>query len=272
MTQAVDMDRFNAQGYVVLDVLAPDELKRFRAAGDALMRQPRYASEKKFHYVPLILPGGIEPTLLESVDHPVLVRAVETILGGGPLVLDNASFLAAEAGVAYHQGWHRDVLQVPEDKIVDEMFTPRWFHNNVQLNLALADDAAFWAVPGSHSRPDTAPERAAFGSSRHMSPVEAKMPGAVCLPLRAGQAALYNNNLIHRGDADFTTPRRTMHIGYHTLRRPPTWHFYNFDDRTFPPEHRSSFAPAARRWMEGRLARRLAWPDPEASYRAGFEL
>jgi len=163
------------------------------------------------------------------------------------------------------------VLQVPEAQIVDEMFSPRWVHNNVQLNLALADDAAFWAVPGSHLRPNTPGELAAFGGSKHLSPEEAVMPGAQCVRLRAGQAALYNNNLIHRGDAQFTSPRRTLHIGYHSLRRPPTWHFYSWDDRTLTPEHRASFPANTRRWLEGRLARMLAHPDQSASYRAGFE-
>lgn len=271
MSVGFDLEKFRRDGYVILDVLAPDELARLRAAGDALMRQPRFASKRQFHYIPLLMPGFQEPTLLESVDHPALLRSVEAILGGGPLVLDNASFLAADPGASYRQGWHRDVLQVPEHLITDDMFSPRWFHNNVQLNLALADDAAFHAVPGSHARPDTPAERAAFGGSRHLSPEDASMPGAATISLRPGQAALYNNNLIHRGTAEFATPRRTMHIGYHRADRRPTWHFYNFDDRAFPESHRAGFAPATRGWMEGRLRQRHAFPDAAASYRSGFE-
>ncbi|MCX5659478.1 MAG: phytanoyl-CoA dioxygenase family protein [Planctomycetota bacterium] len=272
-TTSVDLALFHKQGYVVLDVLSPAELARHRAAGDAVMQLDRYASKLQFHYIPLITPGAPvtnDPTLLETVDHPILIAAVEKILGGGPLVLDNAAILCAEPGAIYIQGWHRDVLQVPQEHITDEMFSPRWVHNNVQLNMALADDAAFHTVPGSHARPDTPGERAAFGNSRHLSPDDASMPGSVTLHLKPGQAVLYNNNLIHRGYAEFTTPRRTLHIGYHSVHRPPTWHFYNFDDRVLPREHIASLPPSARRWMEARLQRRIAWPDIEPSWRSGF--
>ncbi len=267
---AVDLAQYRQRGYVVLDVLAPAELARLRAAADALMAQPRYANEHRFHYVSLLLPGGVEPTLLTALDHAGLLTAVTELLGGGPLIVDNAALLAAAPGVSYRQGWHRDVLQVPESAIHDDMFSPRWVHNNVQLNLALADDAAFWAVPGSHCRPNTAAEQAAFGGTKHMSPVDATMPDGACLRLRAGQAALYNNNLIHRGYSDFTTPRRTLHFGYHSARRPPTWHFYNFDDTKLPAAHVASLPPATQRWMAARLARRRAFPDVAASYRSGL--
>src|SRR6185295_112761 len=104
----------------------------------------------------------------ETIDHRVLIQSVEAMLGGGPLALDNCSLLAADPGASYRQGWHRDVLQVPPEYITDEMFSPRWSHNNVQLNLALADDAAFWAVPGSHARANTPGEQHAFGGTKHM--------------------------------------------------------------------------------------------------------
>lgn len=271
---AIDLDAFRELGYVILDVLSPAELARYRAAADAVMRQERYASKLQFHYIPLITPGPLcanDPTLLETIDHPVLLGAVEAILGGGPLILDNAAILCGNPGARYRQGWHRDVLQVPEAKIDDAMFSPRWFHNNVQLNMALADDAAFFAVPGSHRRPDNAGERAVFGGSRHLSPEDVDMPGAQAIALRAGQAVLYNNNLIHRGHSDFPTPRRTMHIGYHSARRPPTWHFYNFDDRTLPPEFVASLPPSAQKWMKARLRRRIEYPEIAASYRSGLD-
>jgi hypothetical protein len=266
----LDLAQFRRDGYVILDVLTPPHLAELRAAADALMQQERFAIHLKFHYVPLLLPGNVDAKLLEAIDHSVLIENVETILGGGPLALDNASLLAADPGVSYRQGWHRDVLQVPQEYITDEMFSPRWAHNNVQLNLALAEDAAFWAVPGSHVRPNTLGEQQAFGGNKHVSPVGATVPGAQCLFLKPGQAVLYNNNMIHRGYCDFTTPRRTLHIGYHSTCRPPTWHFYNFDDTKLPPEHRMALPPGPRRWMEQRLARRRQFPDVVASYRSGL--
>lgn len=270
-SMTIDLEEFQHNGYLILDVLAPVVLARWRAAADAVMRQPRFAAKPQFHYIPLLLPGNQDATLLDALDHPLLIDSVSRILGGGPLLLDNAALLAAEPGVGYHQGWHRDVLQVPVDHITDAMFSPQWRHNNVQLNLALADDDAFWAVPASHQRPNTKGEEQAFGGSRHLAPESAVMPGGRRLHLLAGQAALYHNNMIHRGYCDFTQPRRTLHIGYHSRQRPPTWHFYNFDDRALPAEHLASLPPGARRWMEDRLARRRQFPDVAPSYRGGFD-
>ena len=266
---AIDLAAFKRDGFIILPVLEGDALAHYRAAADEFMRQPRFA-ERRFHYISIAREEMHNKTLLEMLHHPTLISAVEQILGS-PLVFDNAAFLAAEPGVAYRQGWHRDVLQVPEAEIRDEHFSPKWRHNNVQLNLALADDdTGFWAVPGSHHRPDTAAERAVFAGSKHLSPVDAVMPGAINVRLRAGEAALYHNNLIHRGHADFTVPRRTLHFGYHCSKSPPTWHFYAAANE-FRPEYLATLSPAIRRMFEERAARLKQYPDVKMSYHAGFE-
>lgn len=266
----INLDAYQRDGYAVLDVLTPAEVAKYRPLADEAVRRWGNPQATSLNYVVFVMPGRVDPALAEMLDHPILVSAVEKILGGGPLAMDNATMLGAEAGYVYHQGWHRDVLQVPEEFINDSMFSPKWFHNNVQLNLALVEDTAFWAVPGSHARPDTPEERAAFAGTKHMSPVGAQMPGGRSMKLAPGQAILYNNNLIHRGWCDFTQPRRTFHIGYHNSQRQPTWHFYNFDDRTFPPDFLRSLPPALQRWMRGRLMQRLRFPDDKASFRSGL--
>ena len=152
------------------------------------------------------------------------------------------------------------------------MFSDDWPHNNVQLNLALYEDHCFWAVKGSHNRKNTAAEWAAFGGTKHMSPIEVQMPGGEKLVLKPGQAALYNNNLIHRGYANpVEIPRRTLHIGYHSALHPPTFHFYGYNLDKLTPEFVTSLSPKVREMVEAHIARRHAFPDVKTSYRAGFD-
>lgn len=132
--------------------------------------------------VSFLLPDQPNHVLQESIHLPRVLDVVEAILGA-PLMLDNAGLMAAEPGMVYKQGWHRDVLQIPQDQIEED---------------------------------------AAFAGSKHLSPVEARMPGGKCIPVKAGEAAFYHNNLIHRGYCIFERPRRTLHMGYHCAKRPPT--------------------------------------------------
>ena len=140
----------------------------------------------------------------------------------------------------------------------------------MQLNLALTRDRAFWAVPGSHVRPNSPAEQAVFGGTKHQSPVDRDMPGARCIELAPGEAVFYNNNLIHRGYCDFTERRRTCHIGYHCTRRPPTWHFYSHSPDQFTPDYLATLSPTVRGMIEDRLERQREWPDVKASYRSGL--
>ena len=86
--------------------------------------------------------------------------------------------------------------------------------------------------------------------------------------LKPGQAALYNNNLIHRGYADpVVIPRRTLHIGYHSALHPPTFHFYGYNLNKLTPEFVTSLSPTVREMVEAHIARRHAFPDVTASYK-----
>jgi len=270
-SMAMDMtdkekDQFAQEGYVIRDVLSTDDLAALRVAADELLARPALASQRKFHYLSLLMPTLDASALHRTIHLPAVLETVEALLGPD-LRLDNAALLAAEPGVVYTQGWHRDVLQVPQDQIDERMFSPHWFHNNVQLNLALSEDRCFWAVKGSHRRPNTDAEQAAFGGSRHMSPVGATMPGGEVIALKPGQAVFYNNNLIHRGFADpVETPRRTLHLGYHTATRPPTWHFYGLRTEALTPEYLASLEPRVREILEAHLAERAAFPDVTKTY------
>lgn len=122
-----------------------------------------------------------------------MLGIVTDLLGPHPII-DNASIFATTPGVSYNLDWHRDVIQIPQDQIRDELFSPDWPHTSMQINLPLHEEQSLWVVP-------------------------VKIP--------AGHALLYNNNLIHRGYKEgMQTPRRTLHMGYHSGSRKPTCHFY----------------------------------------------
>jgi len=269
MPATLDIEKFKRDGYVIVRVLEGEQLARCRAAADEVLSQEHFA-KPVMHYLPLLREDTHDPRLQTVLHHPVLLGAIEQLIGG-PLIIDNATMFAANPGVVYHQGWHRDVLQIPEQEIDDALFTPAWRHNNLQLNLALADnDSAFWCVPGSHIRPDTAAERARVRQHETHVRGRRRHAGAINLTLRAGEAALYNNNMIHRGCCDFTTPRRTLHFGYHCKKYPPTWHFYTGSLMSFRPEYLATLTPVVRRMLEERIERLKQYPDMQPSFRAGF--
>jgi ectoine hydroxylase-related dioxygenase (phytanoyl-CoA dioxygenase family) len=283
-------DRFEGDGYVICDVLTEDEIARFLAVVGELLDVDVRAEDERVHsasyqhfgdelsqfgresrqyYFHLLTTPGTE-AVHSAFYNPVVLGIVEELLGPKPIV-NNASMLAFNPGAAYAQGWHRDVIQIPEDEIEDRLFSPEWHHNSVQINLPLLDEQCLWVVPGSHRRPNSAEEDRVFAGSKHYSPVGVEMPGAVPVALRAGQAVFYNNNLIHRGySADTTASRRTLHMGYHSASRPPTWHFYLLDAGRLTDDYLARLDPTMRGMMEDYLACRAEYPEMAATWQPGF--
>ena len=127
-------------------------------------------------------------------------------------------------------------------------------------------------VPGSHQRPNTPAEDAAFAGSKHYAPVDAAMPGGIPVKIPAGHALLYNNNLIHRGyNAGMETPRRTLHMGYHSAARKPTWHFYLLPLAPISdPAYQARLQPRIRGMVEEYIALRHRYPRMEDTWQPGW--
>ena len=278
---ATAKETFNTEGYVIVDVLTEQEVADFRVLMDALISPEvrsadtekrsssfqhlgdeiaDFGTEARQYYFHLHTKAGTQP-ILHAFHHPVILKTVESLLGPN-LIVNNASILAANVGTEYSLGWHRDVIQIPQDQIQDWFFSPHRFHNSVQINLPLVDENSLWVVPRSHHRPNTPGENAAFAGSKHYAPVGAEMPGGIPVPLKAGQAVLYNNNLIHRGfTPKMTIPRRTLHMGYHSSAFPPTWHFYLLNSSLVTPEYMATLSPTMRKMMEEYVACMRQYPD-----------
>ena len=280
-------ETFLRDGYVIVDVLTEQEIAEFREIMDALI-SPKikaadtkkkeasfqhlgdeiadFGKEARQYYFHLLTKPGTEP-IHHAFHHPVILKTVEELLGPN-LIVNNASILAANEGTEYSLGWHRDIIQIPQPEIEDWLFSPERFHNSVQINLPLVDENSLWVVPGSHFRPNTEEENKAFQGSKHYAPLGIEMPGGIPVPLKAGQAVLYNNNLIHRGFTEkMKIPRRTLHMGYHSALHPPTWHFYLLNGDLLTPEYLDRLSPTMRRMMEEYLECRRQYPDMSQTWK-----
>jgi ectoine hydroxylase-related dioxygenase (phytanoyl-CoA dioxygenase family) len=283
-------EKFLEDGYVIIEVLTEQEVKDFLEVMDNLLSPKVKAADTKQHsaafqhlgdeianfgqearqyYFHLLTKPGTEP-IHHAFHHPVMLKAVEELIGPN-LIVNNASILAANVGTAYSLGWHRDIIQIPQPEIEDWLFSPERFHNSVQINLPLVDENSLWVVPGSHNRPNTVEENAAFAGSKHYAPVGAEMPGGIPVRLKAGQAVLYNNNLIHRGyTEEMEVPRRTLHMGYHSAALPPTWHFYLLNSDLLTEDYLRTLSPTMRQMMEAYLACRQEYPNMSDTWKKEY--
>lgn len=219
-------EQVEKNGYYIAQVLEGEELAAIQKAADEIYHSI-YAVENvngaARQVQPFLKPGSpMTPFYYLAYDRRI-TGIIEEILGG-PLVWEGAALLCSPRH--YTQGWHRDVLQVPQDKIDDDWFSADVFFNNIQLNMGFFDDASLWVVPGSHNRPLTEAEAAVFAGSKHMTGEGMEMPGAIPVDLKAGQCVFYNNNIIHRGHNGRHEKRVTYHGGYARKDLPPTWHMY----------------------------------------------
>jgi len=290
MARGTLLNDYSRDGFVIREVLTPDEVAGYLEVMETLLStsaRPRqtgvhdaayqhlgdelgeFGRESRQYYFHLLTRPGTEP-IHSAFHHPAVLALAEELLGPR-LIVNNASILAFNPGVTYGLGWHRDVIQIPEDEIDDRLFSPRRHHNSVQINLPLLDEACLWVVPGSHNRPNRPEEEAVFAGSKHYSPVGAEMPGAVPVRLRPGEAVFYNNNLIHCGRADdASAARRTLHMGYHSATRPPTWHFYLLDADRLTPAYLDRLDPTMRRMMDEYLACRAEYPEMSATWQPDY--
>ena len=286
----VDIDTYHKNGFLLIDVFPESEVVLIRDQIDELLNRysqttktergfhssenqhagdaiENFRAKTKHYYFHLLTNERFLP--IQHVFHrPEILNTIEQILGA-PLIINNASLFAAEPGTCYKLGWHRDVIQIPQDEIdEDAIYNPSRFHNSVQINLPLYDDETLWVVPGSHQRKNTADENTAFRGSKHYAPIDAEMPGGVNVKIRPGQAVLYNNNLIHRGfNACFTVPRRSLHMGYHCALKPPTWHFYLLNEANFTDSYRAKMTPHVRAMIDAYFECRKSYPKMEDTWK-----
>jgi ectoine hydroxylase-related dioxygenase (phytanoyl-CoA dioxygenase family) len=234
----VDRQLFMEQGYLVLRGLIPPErlaelrrdyelaVERFQAA------HPREWAESAQPRLHLAEPGLVDAR-----------NAGAARLWHDDLLLDVASRLLAVPDPGTTQmmlmcnprvdrgpaNWHRDIhphdmapLRLLQDDLREN--GPRY----VQWNIPLHDDAVLWVVPGSHLRRNTEAENGQLARDAFKP-----LPGGVQVDLRAGDAVVYVNYILHWGSDYGAKLRRTIHGGHalFTLPDEPAPYLPHLDQR-----------------------------------------
>jgi ectoine hydroxylase-related dioxygenase (phytanoyl-CoA dioxygenase family) len=261
MLTAAEREQFQTQGYLIRDALSADEVAHYAAA----VEQARAERGERGRMMNLqFLQPGKDVRAIQPVICHAQLRAIAAGLLGEDIVIDGASLFYADAGVDYRQGWHRDLMQVPDEQIDPHWFSPDYRYNYVQVNIPLTDDPCLWIVPGSHRRPYDEAEQRIFGADPRIAPVDAQpeLAGGVQLVLKPGQAVFYNNYAVHRGYGGVLQSKRiTIHLGFHSALQAPTCHFGVLDHREYTPEYLASLAPDVRAALQRHSAERALHPE-----------
>jgi len=199
------------------------EIARTKYGQQAQRLQPVYAYEELRH----------EP-FRDFLNLPGLQATVAGILGPDHKQSDIMGVLLEPAQHAWATPWHRDwgynAPHVDMTAFWEAIRDLRMFN---QLNGALYDDHSLWVVPGSHNRDDSAEERAVFpivpppkpdlrddmtAEERELTCLAyaRHMPGAIPVPLFAGDVAFYRACQWHLGNYIPYTKRATLHDGFYS--------------------------------------------------------
>ena len=162
-----------------------------------------------------------------------LQKVVENVLSKEHRQSNIMGVLLEPTEEAWATNWHRDWAHHIRNLSVERFETVkqnlRMFN---QLNGALYEDGSLWAVPYSHNRPDTSEELSVFPQNPptnppltpELSPEERElvclqyarsMPGAVQVPLGAGDVAFYRACMWHIGNYVPYRKRATLHDGFY---------------------------------------------------------
>jgi Phytanoyl-CoA dioxygenase (PhyH) len=251
---------FREQGYLVRKILDDAQVARYVAAVDEARRASGDA--QRMSNLQFLQPGKAIRGIQDIICHADILAACRDLLGDG-IVIDGASLFYGETGIDYRQVWHRDVLQVPDEQIDLRWFSDDYAYNYVQMNMPLTVDGCLWIVPGSHRRQLNAEERAVFGNTEKMAPVDApELSGGKQLVLQPGEAVFYNNYAVHRGYGGVLQDRRiTIHLGFHSRMHAPTLHFGVLDHTEYTLDYLSTLEPNVREALRAHLVERARHPE-----------
>ena len=260
MLTEAEQRQYREQGYLIEPVLAADEVAQRIAQVEAAVRE-RNSSARMFN-LQFLQPGKQVRAIQDLICDTRITGIVADLLGGSEIVIDGASLFYGEPGVDYRQGWHRDLMQIPDDEIDPTWFSDTHVHNYVQVNLPLSEDSCLWIVPGSHRRAFDADERAIFGDDLRIAPVDAPLAAGRPIVAPPGHAVFYNNHAIHRGYGGVLANKRiTLHFGFHSTAHAPTPHFAVLDRHEYTPDYLATLDGGVRAALEKHLAERAKHPQ-----------
>jgi hypothetical protein len=251
---------FREHGYLIRKLLDDAGIGRYVAAVEEARRER--GDVQRMSNLQFLQPGKAIRGIQDIICNEEILAVCRDLLGDN-IIVDGASLFYGEAGVDYRQGWHRDVLQVPDEQIDLSWFSEDYHYNYVQMNMPLTTDGCLWIVPGSHRRQLDAQERAVFGNTEKMAPVDApELSNGKQILLQPGEAVFYNNYAVHRGWGGVLKDKRiTIHMGFHSAQYPPTLHFGVLDHTEYSLDYLSSLAPCVRETLRAHLVERARHPE-----------
>ena len=142
----------------------------------------------------LLAPEFDEPLFAEYLLSAPVMSYVTPLLGselrlGSILIFTNPHH--EDWGFGWHRDFGKNVRDGTEEEELEVLKRPL---TGLKWHLALVDDAGLQLVPGSQRRYRTEHEYECLSNTRH-----ADIPGQKAIDLKAGQAAFWNGNAIHRG-------------------------------------------------------------------------
>jgi hypothetical protein len=226
----IDRDRFMDQGFLILrDFIPARRLDELRVAYELILERQRvlWAAQRGPQDPPggawetseqpridLSNPGLIDRRTAVAVEEWVDERLLEvaTRLLAVPDASVTEMFLMCSPPLKDFgpSAWHRDVdaaHMAPLAQLLGDAMEngPRY----VQWNIPLHDDEVLWVVPCSQRQPD----RPETPNESHWQ-IQAPIPGGLPVALRAGDAVVYNNYILHWGSSYTRKLRRTIHGGH----------------------------------------------------------
>ena len=282
----VNRQRFLDEGYLIIRrLIAQERLDKLRVSYEALVdRQKEIWARTRTPGDP---PGGVWETAKQPRVSPVVpgvldtatADAVEVWLQENTLGVSEQLLCLPDAGASlvtmmcnptWDYGpdeWHRDVHPIdmaPMRYLSRDVWEngPRY----VQWNIPLYDDDVLWVVPGSHRRLNSGEEDRVL-----LEEPRTPLPGGIPVELKAGDAVVYINYLLHWGSDYSPKLRRTLHGGHSIY---PSYPDLGFTEYLSPPA-REKFLSWDRRSAELKdrteATLRAAMAADQARFRQGVE-
>ncbi len=200
--------RFAADGYAIIPgFMGTTQIARYRAICDRILAQwraehPEAAGQRTTNMAYLTDPRYFAEyeeelvALLKLIADPRVVDLLHAVGFETPLFHNTQYFMESDE-LAWPGMWHRDTqFMAPNPDTERERMEGS---HSVHFRIAFIEDAALDYVPRSERRWDEPAELAIRLHEDDNVRRESAMPGAVAVPLKAGDAALFHAWGIHRG-------------------------------------------------------------------------
>lgn len=218
-------DSFTRQGFALFPrFLAAAQIAPLRAACDRILERQRASSDGgDTTNIAYLTDGRWHPdgdtdriTLLEFIASPRITALIAAAVGAPSF--HNTQYFMEPRVRSWTGAWHRDCQFLVTSPAQEDAVRAQAC--GVHFRVALVDDDHLEYLPGSEQRADSVAEHTARWSTG-AEKKDNDLPGAVRLPLRAGDALLFHAWGIHRGRYVATRPRRTLDLIYNIGAPPP---------------------------------------------------